>query len=330
VKPRAWLIALFALVLVATAMVASQAGAAGSKMIVLIPKQTGDPFFANAKAGAQEAAKNLGYTINYVGPATADASGQVSTIQNVIQQHPVAITIAADDPNAVAPALKQAAKQGILTTSFNADVAKDARKFFVSQASDELIAEGIGDTMAAQVGGKGHFVLITSTATAPNQNLWNKLLKAYLAKKYPGMKIDTIIPGNDDPATVLSVTSSYLAAHKSTTTGVFVTGGGMSGAVKAEQRNGVDPHKVPVAGLCIPSDVRAQMHSGLIKNCVLWSPSDTAYADVYAIDAVLKHTYKANGTLKAGKLGTLTITHNVVNVGKPVIFTSKNIDKFQF
>jgi rhamnose transport system substrate-binding protein len=301
-----------------------------TKMIVLIPKQTGDPFFADARHGAEQAAKQLGYKINYVGPATADASGQVSTIQNVIQLHPVAITISADDPNAVAPALKQAAKQGILVSAFNADVAKDARKFFINQASDEGIAEGIADTMAAQVHNQGHFLLVTSTATAPNQNLWNALAKKYMAKKYPKMKIDTIIPGNDDPATVLTVTSSYLAAHKSTTTGIIVTGGGMSGAVKAEQRNGIDPHKVPVAGLCIPSDVKAMIHAGLIKNCVLWSPADTAYANVYAIDAYLKHTYKANGTLKAGKLGTLKVTNNVVQVGKPVVFTIKNIDQFHF
>jgi ABC-type sugar transport system substrate-binding protein len=128
---------------------------------------------------------------------------------------------------------------------------------------------------------------------------------------------------------VLSVTSSYLAGHKSIT-GIIVDGGGMSGAIKAEQKNGIDPHKVPVAGLCIPSDVRAQMHAGLLKDCVLWSPSNTAYDDVYATDAMLNHKYKPNGTLKAGKLGTLTVKDNVVNAGKPIIFTAANIDKYKF
>jgi len=310
----------------ATASVA----ATTSKVIVLIPKQTSDPFFTNAEQGAKQAAAQLGYTIDYVGPTTADAAGQVTTIENAIRLHPAAITISGDDPNAVAPALQQAMRAGIVVSSYNADVAAGARKFFISQASNQGVAQGIVDTMAAQTGGKGHFLLVTSTSTAANQNTWIAYMKQYIPTKYPHMVIDQIIPGNDDPATVLSVTSSYLAAHKSTTTGVWVIGGGMSGAVKAEQQQGINPHTMPVAGLCIPSDVRADMHAGLIKNCVLWSPADTAYADVYAINAFRHGKLPENGTLSAGRLGTLQVTGGVVNVGKPLIFTIVNIDQYQF
>jgi rhamnose transport system substrate-binding protein len=301
-----------------------------SKVIVLIPKQTSDPFFTNAEQGAKEAARQLGYKIDYVGPTTADAAGQVTTIENAIRQHPAAITISGDDPNAVAPALKQAMKAGIVVSSYNADVATGARKFFISQASDQGIAQAIVDTMAAQTQAKGNFLLVTSTSTAANQNTWIAYMKKYIPQKYPHMHIAQIIPGNDDPATVLSVTSGYLAAHKSTTTGVWVIGGGMSGAIKAEKQQGINPHSVPVAGLCIPSDVKVDVNAGLIKNCVLWSPADTAYADVYAINAALKGKLPANGSLRAGHLGTLSVTDNVVNVGKPLIFTKENINNYNF
>ena len=266
----------------------ASASSKNSKVIVLIPKQTSDPFFTNAEKGAKQAAAQLGYTIDYVGPITADASGQVTTIENAIRQKPAAITISGDDPNAVAPALEQAMKAGIVVSSYNADVAPAARQFFVSQASDEGIAEAIVDTMAAQTHDKGHFLLVTSTSTAANQNTWLAYMRKYIPTKYPQMNIDQVIPGNDDPATVLSVTSSYLSAHKSTTTGVWVIGGGMSGAIKAEQQQGINPHTIPIAGLCIPSDVKVDVNSGLIKNCLLWSPADTAYADVYAINAAMQ------------------------------------------
>jgi rhamnose transport system substrate-binding protein len=301
-----------------------------SKVIVLIPKQTSDPFFTNAEQGAKQAAAQLGYSIDYVGPTTADAAGQVTTIENAIRLHPAAITISGDDPNAVAPALQQAMKSGVVVSSYNADVSPAARKFFISQASNQAIAQAIVDTMAAQTGGKGNFLLVTSTSTAANQNTWLASMRKYIPTKYPHMNIAQVIPGNDDPATVLSVTSSYLAAHKSTTTGVWVIGGGMSGAVKAEQQQGISPHAMPVAGLCIPSDVKVDVNSGLIKNCLLWSPADTAYADVYAINAALKGKLAANGTLPAGRLGTLTVTGNVVNVGNPLIFTKANISNYNF
>lgn len=254
----------------------------------------------------------------------------MSTIENAIRLHPAAITISGDDPNAVAPALKQAMKAGIVVSSYNADVASSAREFFISQASNQGIADAIVDTMAAQTGGKGNFLLVSSTSTAANQNAWIAVMRQYIPAKYPNMHIAEVIPGNDDPATVLSVTSSYLAAHKSTTTGVWVIGGGMSGAIKAEQQQGISPHAVPVAGLCIPSDVKADMNAGLIKNCVLWSPADTAYADVYAINAYLKGKLPVNGTLSAGRLGTLSVTGGVVNVGAPLIFTKANINNYHF
>ncbi|MFT3873566.1 MAG: substrate-binding domain-containing protein [Nocardioides sp.] len=311
---------------------ADTGGSTTSKTIVLVPKQTSDPFFTAAESGAKEAAGQLGYSINYVGPTTADAAGQVTTLESALQSHPAAITIAPNDPDAVAPVLKKAMEQGVVVSAFNADAAPDARQFFVSQASDEGIAEAIVDTMAEQTNGQGTFLLVTSTATAANQKTWLNLMKPYIAKKYPNMKIAQIIPGNDDPATVLQVTSSYLSAHKSDTTGVWVIGGGMSGAVRAMQQLGIDPKQMPVAGLCIPSDVREDMHAGLIKNCVLWSPADTAYADVYAIDAMIKGTYpeSGNGTLDAGRLGTLQIKDNVVEVGDPITFTADNIDQYKF
>lgn len=306
-------------------------GSSESDVIVLIPKATGDPFFAAVRQGAEEAAEELGYTIEFVGPTTADAAGQVTTIENALQKNPAAITIAPNDPDAVAPALKRAMEQGIVVSTFNAEAALDAREFFINQAVDQAIAEAVVDTMAEQVDGKGTFLLVTSTATAANQKTWLALMEEYLPTAYPEMKIDQVIPGNDDAATVLSVTSTYLASHPDTT-GVWVIGGGMSGAIKAMEQVGIDPLKVPVAGLCIPSDVRDLVKNGTIKNCVLWSPIDTGYADVYAIDAWLKGTFPegGNGVLSAGRLGDLEVADYVVTSGGAQVFTAENIDDFQF
>jgi rhamnose transport system substrate-binding protein len=303
----------------------------GSNVIVLIPKATGDPFFGAVRQGAEEAAAELGYEIKFDGPTTADAAGQVTSIENALQTKPAAITIAPNDPDAVAPALKNAREQGILVSTYNAESALDAREFFINQAVDQAIAEAIVDTMAEQVDGKGTFLLVTSTATAANQKTWLGLMEEYLPTAYPDMKIDQVIPGNDDAATVLSVTSTYLAANPDTT-GVWVIGGGMSGAIKAMEQVGIDPLQVPVAGLCIPSDVRELVKAGTIKNCVLWSPIDTGYADVYAIDAWIKGTYPegGNGTIDAGRLGELEVKDNVVTSGGAQVFTAENIDDFQF
>ena len=274
-----------------------------SKVIVLIPKQTSDPFFTNAEQGAKQAAAQLGYTIDYVGPTTADAAGQVTTIENAIRQHPAAITISGDDPNAVAPALKQAMKAGIVVllrttptwprTPASSSSARRATRRSPRRSSTPWprrpAARGISSWSARP-------------RRRPTRTPGSPTCASTSRRSTRTCTSPRSFPGNDDPATVLSVTSSYLSAHKSSTTGVWVIGGGMSGAVKAEQQHGIDPHQIPVAGLCIPSDVKVDINSGLIKNCVLWSPADTAYANVYAIDAAIKGKLPANGSLKAGKL----------------------------
>ena len=58
------------------------------------------------------AGEELGYEIEFLGPATADTAGQITAIEQAIELDPVAITIAALDPDAVVPALQAAGTPG--------------------------------------------------------------------------------------------------------------------------------------------------------------------------------------------------------------------------
>ena len=59
------------------------APAGGAKTYVLVPKNLGNPYFDTANKGAQEAAKELGVTVNYQGPATADATQQIQLLNSL-------------------------------------------------------------------------------------------------------------------------------------------------------------------------------------------------------------------------------------------------------
>src|SRR5579862_652675 len=100
--------------------------------IFLIPKFIGVPVFTQNNLGAQRAAKENGDTVTYNGPTSANAAGQVQFINTAVQQGYNAIIISADDPNAVAPALKHAAARGVKVISYDGDTAPDARTVFVS------------------------------------------------------------------------------------------------------------------------------------------------------------------------------------------------------
>src|SRR5918999_175645 len=166
---------------------------------VSIPKQLGNPYEEFEHSGVDEALEELGGSNRIQGPTDAGASSQVPIINSVAQQKPDAIIIAGNDPNAVAPALKQAAQRGIKIVGMDSDVAPDARTVFINQSSSQLIGEGQVKLVAEQIGGKGEIAILSATANATNQNTWIKFMKEELKKpEYKDLKLVKVAYGDDD------------------------------------------------------------------------------------------------------------------------------------
>src|SRR5262245_29502675 len=62
------------------------AAATGNKTYILVPQSLGNPYFDTANKGAQDAAKELGVTVTYQGPAQADATQQIQLLNSLIAQ----------------------------------------------------------------------------------------------------------------------------------------------------------------------------------------------------------------------------------------------------
>src|SRR3712207_908396 len=120
-------------------------GGGGPKKICMMPKLVGIPYFNASEKGAKEAAEELGIELVYDGPTEAKAALQSQMIEQWIQQQCGAISVAANDPNALAPAMKRAQDAGIKTSAWDADVAQDAREVFVNQATFEAIGYELVD-----------------------------------------------------------------------------------------------------------------------------------------------------------------------------------------
>src|SRR5438128_12565538 len=103
---------------VGSARSGKSATAKKSYKLFLLPKFVGIPVFTLNGIGAKEAAKELGDSVTYNGPTTASAAAQVPFIDSAARQGFNAIIISADDPNAVAPALKRAASRGVKVVSY--------------------------------------------------------------------------------------------------------------------------------------------------------------------------------------------------------------------
>jgi rhamnose transport system substrate-binding protein len=305
-------------------------GDGGPKKICMMPKLVGIPYFNAAEKGAKEAADELGVELVYDGPTEAKAALQSQMIEQWIQQQCGAITVAANDPDALAPAMKKAGEAGIATGAWDADVAKDARDVFVNQATFEAIGYKVVDLMAEQTGGKGKFLVVSGSLTAPNQVAWLEAMRERMKEKYPEMSIASVEPGEEDLQLGIDITKNYLRANPDTT-GVFgITSVALPGAAEAVEQEGLEG-EVAVTGLSTPNEMKPYLESGVVEKFVLWNTVDLGYLAVHVANAQIEGNLPKSGTFKAGRLGEVKmLAEDEVLLGPPLVFSKENIDEYNF
>jgi rhamnose transport system substrate-binding protein len=308
-----------------------------SYKIFILPKLIGINVFTENGKGAKEAGTELGDSVTYNGPTEASAAKQVPFIDSAVRQGFNAIIISANDPNAVAPALKRAQARGVKVISYDGDVAKDARTIFVSPPTASSIGAFQVEWAGAQIGYKGEIAILSATPTAANQNTWIKFMKQTLKKaKYKNMKLVKIAYGNDNPTDSAKETQALLQAYPNLKAIIAPTTVGISAAAQVLDQAG-KCKAVALTGLGLPDQMRKYVKKGYAKRFGLWNERDFGYLAAYVAHHVLdgKLTGKLGQTFKAGRLGTRKVVRSdgnspVVVLGNPLVFTPKNIDKFHF
>jgi rhamnose transport system substrate-binding protein len=312
---------------------AAQSKAKAGYKVFLIPKFVGIPVFTQNSLGAKQAAKELGDTVVYNGPTEASATAQVPFIDAAVRQGANAIIISADDPNAVAPALKRAAAKGIKVISYDADTAPDARVVYVSPPAAKDMGYFEVEWLGSQIGYKGKIAILSATPTAANQNTWIKFMKQALAtSKYKGMQLVKIAYGNDNDTKSATETQGLLQAYPDLMGIIAPTTVGVAAAARVLQQ-AHQCGKVALTGLGLPSQMRTYIKAGCAKKVGLWDEFKFGYVAEYAAHAVLqgKVTGKAGDSFTAGKLGKRTVgAAQTVIFDKPLVFTKATVDKYHY
>ena len=308
---------------------ASSAGAS----ITFIPKNLNNPYTGVELKGGEQATKDLGFTYNAVGALDAAADSQVSFIQTEVQNGTNVIAIAANDPNAVCPALKEARAGGAKVITFDSDADKSCRDMFINQVDSKEVALGQLKQLFAQIGGTGDIAILSATATATNQNAWIADMKAELASnpEYKWNLVATVY-GDDDDTKSFQEAQGLLQSYPNlkgiispTTVGIAATARYLS----TSEFKG----KVALVGLGLPPQMKPYVKDGTVKGFALWDPSDIGYLTTYAAKALLDGTITgAEGdTFDGGKLGKYTVGKDgLVIVGSLLEFTADNIDKYDY
>ena len=301
--------------------------------VVDVPKLVGIGYFMSSAAGAQAAAEEIGtVTVTTDGPTRANIDEQITVIDNYITSGVDGIMLSANDPVAVAPVLKKALESGINVVTYDADAQPDARQWFVNPATANGVAKTLIDQLAEQIGEDGHFAIITSTFTTPNQARWITEMAAYAAKCHPKMTFLETVEAQEDNILSFNQAQTLINKYGDELKGIVaMTSVATPAASEAVQQNKLCG-QVAVVGLALPNAMKPYVNGGCVKSAVLWSTEDMGYVAATALRALADGTLKpGDKTFKAGKLGDLQVINNSeILLGAPKVFTKENIDGFNF
>ena len=305
---------------------------------VLVPKNLGNPYFDTADAGAQEAAGELGITVLYQGPATADATEQITLLNSLIAQNVCGLAISADDSDALVPTGKAAMEAGIPVVTFDSAIAPDGRNFHVNQAVLQDIG-AIQIQMAEELAGEagGQIAVLSATSTAPNQNAWIEVMKTELEKdEYANLELVEVVYGDDDDTKSYNEAQALFTKYPDLKVIIAPTTVGIAASARAVTDAGLIG-QVFVTGLGTPNQMREYVKNGASPEFALWNPGDLGYLSVYAMHALAtgEITGAVGDTFSAGKLGDYTIEDDPdlglnVLLGLPFIYNADNIDDFDW
>jgi rhamnose transport system permease protein len=298
-------------------------------VIALMPKAKGDPYFVSCKQGADEAAKELGVELLWDGPTDLDPAKQNEVVEAWITRGVDVIAVSVENKVGISTVLRKAKEKGIKVITWDADAEKDARDFFIDQATPQGIGYTLTDEAARILNNKGEFAIITASLSAANQNEWIKYIKERMAQKYPDLKLDAIQPSEGDRDRAFSETQTVLKVYPNAKLIMAIAAPAVPGAAEAVQQSG--RKDVKVTGLSLPNMNKAYVHAGVVDSVVLWNTLDLGYLTVYTANALATGQLKrGDKEMTAGRVGKIEVVDDEVRLGAPFVFNKSNIDRFNF
>jgi rhamnose transport system substrate-binding protein len=315
-----------------------QRGAAAdtSERHAAIFKATGNPYFERMYSGFTDAMVELGLDIIHRSPDLPTAEAQIAMIDQLIAQRVTSIGIAANDFDALQPALSRAKAQGIKVYSFDSAVNPASRNVHVEQADATAVGQTLVEAAFDLAGGSGDIAILSATSQATNQNAWIAVMQDTLKQpKYANLNMVRVAYGDDLRDKSTSETQALLQSFPNLKVIIAPTTVGIAAAAKVVSDQGLIG-KVNVTGLGLPSEMADYIDNGSCPYMFLWNPVDLGYLGGYVASALSKGTITGavGDRFSAGKLGNYQVTQagdggTQVLLGPPFKFEPSNIAQWK-
>ena len=125
----------------------------GDTMIALITMDSIDQHWITLKEGAEKAAAELGVELQFMAPNTKDDAQQIECVNNAVSAGAKAILVAANGPDAISSALKEAADKGVKIVYVDSPANVDAEATF--STDNKAAGKTAGEEMKAALEAAG-------------------------------------------------------------------------------------------------------------------------------------------------------------------------------
>ncbi|MCO6450098.1 MAG: substrate-binding domain-containing protein [Caldilineales bacterium] len=252
--------------------------------IVFIPKSTSATFYLFLVKGAQDKAKELGYTVDYIGPATeADIAAQVDLVRNITKKKPAGILLAALDSEALIAPVEEAMAAGVPVAMADSGINGDAP--LASIITDQYAGGWMaGEEMARLLGEKG--LVANLGIQAGSVSAGRSVGFADAIAQYPDMAVLETKWTDADAAKSLDIATDLLTANPDLV-GFFSAAAPIAGGIaQAAIAKGVDKDLVIITFDPSP-EILPLFDDGTIQAIIAQDPYRMGYEGVAAIDAFI-------------------------------------------
>lgn len=301
-----------------------------NSLVVVIPKLVGIPYFNSARDGAAVALRDLGLRMDWTGSTAADAGLQVDVLSSTLARNPGVIAVSCNDPNSVVPILRRARRYHIPVITWDSDSQPEVREWFVSQVEDETLGRHVMDVLAAEIGKKGKYAIITGALTAANLNSWMRWMKTQQQEKYPQMELVSVLAGNDDQQIAFVEAQQLLQAYPDLRGIIGNSSAAPPAIARAVEQAGLSG-RIAITGLSTPNLMRQYLKKGTVKTITLWDPKKLGMLTAEVAALVLRRQAPYDG-MNVPRVGPVKVFNNrrVIVMGPPLDFTADNVDQFNF
>lgn len=298
--------------------------------VAFVPKLQGIPYFEAMNTGGQNAADDMGFEWLYQGATSDDAAAQAEIMRSFIQQDVDALFVAPNDPDSMAPVLKEAQDAGIEVATTDTDAPDSVRELFVSQASPEGLAHAMTDQLMDAMGGEGKYAIVSCGETAANLNTWIEIQKEYTAEEYPDAEIVDVVYAGEDQAKAADMATNLMNAYpdlKGLVGECTSSAPGVAQAVSDADKIG----DIYTVGLGTPQSMKPYLESGASSASILWDVIDLGYLTGWAgVQLAEGNDIPAEPDIEGIPDVSYDADSNTLLLGPPLIITTDNVDDFDY